>query len=387
MRGKIEKSISLLENWIEKHNYKGYEPFDGLSSYFHFLTFHNWFTERVLQQLVLRFPFHIRPFIGVKPEFSTKGMGFFARGSIKMWQVTKDEKFKKKAEYFLNWLIENHTKGYSGVCWGNHFNLAGRPFQLPKHAPTEVWVSLIGQAFLDGYEAFGEKKYLEIARSACDFILKDLPRIEFDGSFCISYVTFKKLLIHNANMLGAGLLARTFSFTKEPELFTVSKKAMRYACNSQQSDGSWYYGEEPEYNWIDNWHTAYNLDGLKCFIDSTGDKTFEENLKKGFEFYKTHFFEDDGKPKFYHDRLRFVDIQCSSQAIDTLCYFSEYSDDSLELALKVANWTIENMQDKKGYFYYRDLGWKKIKVPMLHWGQATMFESLSHLLLKLQGDE
>jgi hypothetical protein len=54
------------------------------------------------------------------------------------------------------------------------------------------------------------------------------------------------------------------------------------------------------------------------------------------------------------------------------------------MAQKVAKWTIENMQDKTGYFYYRDIGWKKVKIPMIHWGQATMVSALGHLLSKLK---
>jgi len=55
----------------------------------------------------------------------------------------------------------------------------------------------------------------------------------------------------------------------------------------------------------------------------------------------------------------------------------------LDLSLKVANWAIDNMQDKDGHFYYRILPYKKVKIPMFHWGQATMYKALSSLLLKL----
>jgi hypothetical protein len=54
----------------------------------------------------------------------------------------------------------------------------------------------------------------------------------------------------------------------------------------------------------------------------------------------------------------------------------------MTLAKKVAAWTIENMQDEDGHFYYRDLGWKKVKTPMLHWGQGTMTKALAVLLRK-----
>jgi hypothetical protein len=79
-----------------------------------------------------------------------------------------------------------------------------------------------------------------------------------------------------------------------------------------------------------------------------------------------------------------VDIQCASQAIETLANFSEYDESSFELSLRVAKWTIDNMQDEAGYFYYRQLPLIKVKIPMLHWGQATMFRGLTYLLSKLQ---
>jgi polysaccharide biosynthesis protein VpsJ len=382
MDGRINKvfdSIEKLQAWIEKNEYKGYEPFDGLSSYIRPLTLGNWFGERILQQVVLRSPYNIRPILGIRPNYSTKGMGFLSKAYLRMWKQTNEIKWKEKAVYCLDWLIDSQNKDYSGAAWGNHFDYSAKPFQLPAQTPTVVWVGLIGQSFLDAFEVLKEEKYLQVARSACNYILKDLPRTKFNNnSHCISYVHFKKLLIHNSNMLGAALLARTYSFTKEDELFNESKKAMQFACDSQLSDGSWYYGEEPEYHWIDNWHTAYNLDSLKCYTDNTNDTSYVENLKKGYAFFKDNFFTSDGRAKFYHDRLRFVDIQSAAQAIDTLCYFKD--NDGLKLAIKIANWTIDNMQDDKGYFYYRDLGWKKVKIPMLHWGQATMFSALSNLI-------
>jgi len=50
----------------------------------------------------------------------------------------------------------------------------------------------------------------------------------------------------------------------------------------------------------------------------------------------------------------------------------------------VAAWTIRHMQDEDGYFYYRQYPLMKAKTPMLHWGQATMFKALAHLLLRLK---
>lgn len=383
-RNLLIRSYEKLDKWIERNDYKGYEYYDGLTSWLKYLTFGNWFAERILVQSFKRFPFNLRPFFGIKPLHSTKGMAYFARGYLRLWKATGNEAYKRKAEFCFNWLIENQSEGYSGACWGNHFDHSSGAFQLPKFVPTVVWSGLIGQALLDGYETFGHRKYLDVVRSICDFIIKDLPKTEFEDTLCISYVTFMKLLIHNANMIGASLLSRTYYFTKEPMLFELSGKAMKYSCNAQLDSGAWYYGESDNGRWIDNWHTAYNLDALKCYIDSTGDNTFDENLSIGYKFFKNNFFYPNGKAKYYHNTLSWVDIQAASQAIDTFCYFSKYYVDALAMAQKIAVWTINNMQDETGYFYYRDIGWKKVKIPMIHWGQATMLCALGHLMLKFK---
>jgi len=184
-------------------------------------------------------------------------------------------------------------------------------------------------------------------------------------------------------MLGGAMLARTAKASANESCKVVAKEAMKYSCSRQLPNGAWYYAEASNSHWIDNFHTGYNLDSLKCYTENTNDKTFEENLSRGFKYFINTFFEKDGLPKYYHNRAYPIDIQCAAQAIDTLAYFSEHDESSLELALKVAKWTIDNMQHDDGYFYYRILPWIKVKTPMLHWGQATMYRALTSLLTKI----
>ena len=382
MKKVLEESIQKVEKWVEKHNYKAYEWYDGLSSFLRPLTFHNLFAERILMQLVRRCPVNLRPIIGVKPQESTKGRGYMVRGYLTMFKRSENQQYKKKAVSCLEWLDKNKSPGYSKHSWGNHFDFSSRSGKLPKLEPIIVWTSLIGQAFLDAFEILDDKKYLKIAISICDWIL-DLPREQTDSGTCLSYVAYGQKSIHNSNMLGAAMLARTSKFTGNTMALQVAKDAMQYSCSRQLPDGGWYYGESSENHWIDNFHTGYNLDSLKCYIDNTDDKDFDKNLNRGFKYFKNNFLEENGRPKYYHNRTYPIDIQCAAQASDTLAYFSEYDDSSLGLALKVAKWTIDNMQDKKGCFYYWKTPWITVKTPMIHWGQCTMFKSLTHLFAKI----
>jgi hypothetical protein len=162
---------------------------------------------------------------------------------------------------------------------------------------------------------------------------------------------------------------------------------MEYSCCRQLPDGAWYYGEEPKYHWIDNFHTGYNLDSLKCYIESTGDQRFKSHLDLGFRYFKMNFFEPEGRPKYYHNRAYPIDIQCAAQAIETLTKFAGHDPEALPTAVKVARWTIRNMQDPSGYFVYRMYPLFVARIPMLHWGQATMYRALALLLLELEHEK
>jgi len=297
--------------------------------------------------------------------------------------MTEENTYKEKALQCLDWLDHHKAPRYKKHSWGNHFDFVSRSGGYSAHEPIIVWTSLIGQAFLEAYEQLKMDRFLDIAESICEWIM-DLPREHTPTGGCLSYLAIGQHSIHNANMLGAAMLARAAKHLVNTSYVDVAKSAMQYSCSRQRSDGSWWYGEKPMYHWIDNFHTGYNLVSLKCYIDNTGDTIYMDSLSRGLQFFKTHFFEEDGKPKYYHNNLYPVEIQCASQSIETLATFAAEDQSSLNLAKKVAKWTLENMQDKKGFFYYRYYPIIQAKIPMLHWGQATMYKALALLLQQLQ---
>lgn len=381
----LERSIARLQTWVEANNYKAYEPFDGLSSYLRPLTCGSLLLDRILMQAVRQSPLNLRPVLGIKPLDSTKGRGYMAWGYLALYDATGIEEYKNKAIMCLDWLIPHKSPLYSDHSWANHFDFASRSGRYSKDESIIVWTSLIGQAFLEAYEILNEPRYLDIAKSICRWILK-LPRESTQSGTCLSYMAPTMVAIHNSNMLGAAMLARTAKHTGEEELLEVAKAAMQYSCSRQLPDGGWYYGEKPQQRWIDNFHTGYNLDSLKCYIESTGDETFRAQLNLGFQYFTKMFFDNAGRPGYYHNRPYPIDIQCAAQAIETLANFADCNEEALAMALKVARWTIEHMQDSTGYFYYRQYPFIKAKTPMLHWGQATMFRALALLRLKLEVD-
>ena len=72
---------------------------------------------------------------------------------------------------------------------------------------------------------------------------------------------------------------------------------------------------------------------------------------------------------------------CPGQLLVTLSKLKKYAEHK-ELADKVVNWTITNMQDSEGYFYYQLKQFFSSHIPYMRWSNAFMFNALSYYLLE-----
>jgi len=203
-------------------------------------------------------------------------------------------------------------------------------------------------------------------------------REQTDSGSCLSYVKFEQQSTHNSNMLGAAMLARTAGFTKNSTYVQVAREAMRYSCSKQLSNGAWYYGEATNKRWIDNFHTGYNLDSLKCYIEKTGDDSFYEHLRRGFKYYMDTFFESNGRPKI----LPQSDISLRY----SMCFPSDrFSGKVLGLRCNIARSGYKggkldddgNARRKRLLLLQAVSPKVKAKIPMFHWGQATTYKALA----------
>jgi hypothetical protein len=114
---------------------------------------------------------------------------------------------------------------------------------------------------------------------------------------------------------------------------------------------------------------------------------WEDQLKKAYRQYLITFWQNDGRPKYYHNCLYPIDIHCSAQGIVTCLVLSVYDEKSLAMARDIARWAIDNMQSNKGYFYYQQTRWFTNKIAYIRWSQAWMFYALSFYLAKIGENE
>ena len=132
-------------------------------------------------------------------------------------------------------------------------------------------------------------------------------------------------------------------------------------------------------SWIDSFHTGYNLDAISVYQNCTGDTQFKENLIKGFYYYIENFFKKTGTPKYYHNKMYPIDIHCPGQLFVTLSKLNEFENNKV-LADKVINWTLQNMQSPKGFFYYQLKKVISSKISYMRWSNAFMFNAITYFI-------
>ena len=367
--------------YIDKQNLCGYNPYDALNSrLLNILSLNVKELKILYTQGLKRMPWNIRKIIGINAGINPKGMGILASAYIKLFLIKKDDSFLNKAICCLNWLKNNYSNGYSGYCWGYNFDWQNRAFFAPKGTPTIVNTSFICHAFLDAYEVSHSDEYLNIARSACDFIINDLNIYQENGFICFSYTPLDNSRVYNANYLGANLLVRVYSLTHEDNLLDYGLRAYEYCTKRQQEDGSWTYGEAENQKWIDSFHTGFNLEALHWYEKCLNDGRYKDQIVKGLGFYLDNFFFDDGTPKYYHNTVYPIDIHCSAQAFVLLSKLKDYDSRTTQTLEKVFQWTMDNMCDKKGFFYYQKHKLYTNKIPYMRWNQVWMLYALTILL-------
>lgn len=391
----IKQSFTQLSRYCEAEQFKGWDPFDGLNSRVLQAILplkHSAIMRLVVIQGFKRCPLNLRSLLRVPKDYNAKGVALFLQGYCNLARVVKEiselerefgkERIIERVDELAVLLMRLRSKGYHGSCWGYNFDWQSRRlFLFPAYCPTVVATSFCATALMDAYEVTGKKEYLVVALDSANFILNELHLDDYEGEKMISYSPLHgNDLVSNASLLGSKVLAYCYKYTGNEKYLNVARSSVRACCKGQRADGAWTYSQIPPKLWVDSFHTGYNLDGLIAYEEQTGDRDYHDNIERGFDYYINHFFNEDGSPKYYDNQQYPIDIHCPGQLLVTLHRlhkFEEYKD----LAKKVLNWTIENMQDKKGYFYYQLKKGISSKIPYMRWSNAFMFYAMSYYLM------
>jgi hypothetical protein len=376
------RAFLSLHDYLRRNEYKGWE-FDDLlgSPLVHFLTSDRLLLQRAAVQVGKHCPVNIRPLLRVRKLESAKARGFVARAYLTYYLYTNTANWLAAAEDALAWLLCNCVSNFPGISWGNEFDFASRGGFFRKGLPTVVWTSHIADSFDLAYAITGKRIYLDAVLKSGEFVANALERHYDEHGLCFAYAPGRLNLVYNSNLLGAATLLRCWNHTGNREYFVLANAAYKWTTAHMNVDDSWHYGVGDCYHWIDNFHTAYNLECLELGHRVAGQGTVPFTIVADtYKFWIRNFFLVDGTPRYYHNRTYPLDVQCAAQAIETLSKIGKYFPDALETADRVVIWTLNHLQKRNGAFRFQTTRLWRNNLESIHWGQATMLSALSTYL-------
>ncbi len=324
----LRQVFERLHEHCAARQWRGYDPFDGLSSPIaRFLP--GKFARQAWTQLHRRSPINLRPLCGIRPTLNAKAVALFALG---------------RGEPQLLDVLESLRNPDGG--WGYPFPWQSRAFYAPLGMSNLVCTALAAKALQRHSRSAA-------AVPALEFVARHLVR-ERSGEQWVTYLAGTDTQIHNVNLMGAALLGR--------------RDLAEFSVRRQRPDGSWWYGEAPNQHWIDNFHTGY------CLVALRELGGFDEAAHRGFDYWARTFWAADGAPRYYADRPYPQDTHCCAQGVLTFLAFGQ-----TDRAARVAQWAIEHLWDDRGFFWYQRWRWGTNRLDYLRWAQAWMYYALARL--------
>ncbi len=379
-------ALELLRFWAEERDYAGHEPYDLLNSpWLTRVWEHSGLLSSGVIQLGRRFGgMRLRRLLQVPASKNPKALALFLAGYCDIARRGGD--FLPRIAYLKSELRRLCSPAEVESCWGYDWNFVSlRGSVMRAFAPNSIATVFCADALLDVADLFGDEDSARMAESAARFCATRLNRSwDTPEELCFSYTPENETLIYNSSLLVGALLARVGVRAGNDEYVGLARRAMQFVCRRQRDDGAWMYGASTVQGWVDSFHTGYNLCALSAYRRFTGDGSFDDALNRGYDFYKSRCFSEEGIPKYFDNQMYPVDIHACAQAALTFCEFAESDPRAMERAAQVVQWTIRNMRSAEGCFYYQRRRIGANRTPYMRWAQAWMFRAMARVLVKLK---
>jgi polysaccharide biosynthesis protein VpsJ len=370
----FDKPLIELERWGASRGWIGPDPYEGLNSPLGRLAR----TRRSRQAVIQAYkrspvppPWPLR----APSRPNAKALGLVLSG----YATAAGQRLPGADEYLgtLPQRLEEMNLLSDGTAWGYHFDVQTRNVAYGSRTPNAIATCFVIDGLCDAYEGTQDRQSADLALAARPFLMSLLRRGGNHGPFFGYLPRGEVPLVHNANLLVCGALARLHSLEPDPLAEAATREALGTTLALQREDGTWPYGEVTNYAWVDNFHTAYVLDGLWRVQGefAVGAAEFDH----GLEGWRSSFFDEDGWARYYPDSRFPLETHCSASAIDLLAVIDRGPGDR-ELANRVAASAIEELWlPEKHRFAFQRTRRGINKRDFMRWTNAPMFRALSRL--------
>lgn len=382
----IETVLRDVLSYAEREDFAGYSKFDALNSrWLKRLSFNSSMLRLVFTQAVMRCPWHVRPLLGVERSRNPKGIALFAMAYLESYRRTGLATDRQRAEECLTWLAANNTIAEHGVGWGYNFDWQSTLFFAPAGTPNAIVTTLCGEAFSKAHRVLGSDDYGELANAAARFLRYDLPTLEDEADeLCIAYVPYPvKSIVLNINASAGAMIAKAAQISGDDALRRDAERLIRFVVNRRTDYDAWYYTYPAKNSYIvhDNYHTGGIVDAIYEYGASTGDDQFQDVYLRGLDYYARELFLPDGAPKHMNHSVYPLDIHGAAQGIISFVKAADVDSGYLDLAGRIAEWTVQNLYDAdRGFFYYQKGRLLTKRYTLMRWCNAWMAKALADLV-------
>jgi len=214
--GTIKRNIDELIQYLINSDYKGYDPYDTLNSWFPFNIFGGRWGQIAAVQFQLRNPVNIRPKLGIKKERGVKSVALILQAMSVYYRADPSEKLLKEMTGLFEWILSMRLKGeWEGSCWAVHFPLAMKDKSRVRFDPSAVLASFVAESLYEYYLSTKDDRVPDVLKGVSEFILAHVPVTERPEGLCYSYTTKVKDMVFNANSFVAEAFAKTYVLTGE----------------------------------------------------------------------------------------------------------------------------------------------------------------------------
>jgi hypothetical protein len=374
----VLREAAELSAALQAVDFEGWDPYDALSSPVLRTVSRTPRTRQVAIQSFKRLPVNLRPFVGMRPRRHAKALALCVSANALLAQFPGFGESRLLVETLAGDVVERAVTGSNGsIGWAYDFDVQTRWGFYPAGTPNAVVTAFAIHALFDAAALpDADPTFRDLAEAACQGALEMLLATIPEGQY-FRYYEGSGIPIHNANLLLASAAARSTQ-TRRHEWHTV-KNAVAFTVSHQRPDGSWPYGEGRGLDWVDGFHTAYNLVSLARCLEVGEDSSIEAALDRGLTFYNARLFEPSGAPRATVDRLYPIDIHGASSAIWSLARLRHRSPDALPLAERVLDWTLAHMQRHDGRYAFQLHARHRNSIPYVRWSDAHMLLALATL--------
>lgn len=384
----IQDTISHLFSDAYKSDFGGDDPFDGLNAkIFQWLpSMQDSVVGLAWTQLFKRNPINFRRIAGIPKQRNPKGVALFITGMLLEHQRDPRPELLDIAQQLGDWLLTQtcDSKVWGAPCWGYHFPWKARAFYVPLGTPNLITTVYVSKALYELGTALNNPKYIEPALQSADFIVDKLFSPGKKGAyFC--YIPGESALVHNANLWAAAWVRHSAELRGKDDHKTLALEATMTSIKAQKANGSWPYGARSHHQFVDGFHTGYNLETLQIINQYENSDVIKDSIQKGYAYYCQALFDEDGTARYYNTNPYPLDTHNFAQAVLTLIKIgTTQTDEALADRVVSACFSQLYLPEKNRFVYQKDSRITN-KVNYIRWTQSWAYYALNFYLNHKKG--